>query len=111
MLFSLQTTVYYIVAQFIGGFVGFGLLKLLTPEHIMKPPGATVGTCSTVLHPDITPFQGVAMEFLATSIIVLVFCAIIDHRCAVNTDSVPLRFGFVVFVCALFSVSFTTFQS
>lgn len=97
---------YYIIAQFIGGFVGFGLLKLLTPEKIFRPPGATgAGTCSTVLHPDVTQIQGMFMEFLATSIIVLCFCAIVDHRNAKNTDTIPLRFGFVVFVCALFSVS------
>jgi len=96
------TAAYYIVAQCLGGFMGFGLLKLVTPSEIFSDR-----QCSTLVNPAVSPIQGLMVEFFATSILILVFCAIIDPRNATNTDTIPLRFGFVVFALALFSGPFT----
>lgn len=100
---------YYFIAQFGGAYLGFGLLKLLTPPEIFRRPelsADTPGCCSTVIRADMTVWQGLMIEFIATSVIILTFCAIVDPRNKNNTDSISLRFGFVIFAVALTTVRY-----
>lgn len=105
-LIDLPTFGYYFVAQVVGGFMGFGLLKALTPDEIYSgsTPDDAPGLCVTALNPAVTPLQGLLIEFLATSALILVFCAILDPRNAKNTDGISLKFGFVIFALALTTV-------
>lgn len=57
--------------------------------------------CVTDLHPDLTAIQGLLLEGISTGILMLVACAVWDHRNVKNTDSVPLRFGLTVAALAL----------
>lgn len=123
----------YFVAQMIGGFMGFGLLKLVTPYNIFNPSNSSDGPglctyeityffrlsrhcCSslkiylfisiytylgtTMPRSDLTDIQALTIEFVATSILIMVCCAVWDHRNAQFGDSVSLRFGFVIFMLA-----------
>lgn len=87
----------YFVAQLLGAFMGYGLLMMMTPTDVLRPLGFTgPGLCVTVPHPDITPVQAVAMEYIATTILILICAGIWDPRNAQNQDSFPLKFGFAM---------------
>lgn len=86
--------------------MGFGLLKLVTPALIFRPEDKEgPGVCSTVPNPDITTFQALLVEFLATTVLILVCCGVWDPRNSQNSDSIPLRFGFTITALALVTVS------
>lgn len=56
--------------------------------------------CVTDLHADLSAIQGLILEGIATALLMLVFCAVMDPRNEKNTDSIPLRFGLTVAVVA-----------
>lgn len=96
----------YVVAQLIGGFMGYGALKMLTPEETFTnalEKGA--GFCVTSPNPKISLPQAVGIEFLATAVLTLVCCGVWDPRNAKHHDSVPLRFGFTIGCLAVAAVS------
>lgn len=97
----------YFVAQVCGSFMGFGILKAVTPAHVFARPEdvPSVGLCSTVPSPMVSPIQAVAVEFLITMVLILVCCGVWDPRNAKHHDSVPLRFGLAVACLALVGVS------
>lgn len=106
-LIDVKSLVIYCIAQFLGAYLGFGLLKLLTPPEIFRRPEWSTdhpGCCTTTVRSDLHVGQGLMIEFIATSVIILTFCAIVDHRNKANTDGIPLRFGFVIFAVALTTV-------
>lgn len=92
----------YIVSQIIGGILGYGMLKVVTPkEHL------TAGTadqadmfCVTDLHGDLSAIQGLIIEGIATGVLILVVCSIWDARNEKNSDSVPIKFGLTVAMLA-----------
>lgn len=96
----------YFIAQALGAFMGFGLLKTITPPEIFDPSnGTAIGLCSTVPHPALTEFQALSIEFLATSVLVFTICGVWDPRNAKCIDSVPLRFGFAITAIGSVAVS------
>lgn len=87
----------YFVAQVVGAFMGFGVLKMLTPSDVFSDAlekGA--GFCVTSPNPRITLPQAVGIEFLATAVLTLVCCGVWDPRNAKHHDSVALKFGFTI---------------
>lgn len=87
----------YIAAQYIGAYMGFGLLKYLTPANIFRPENTTgPGVCSTVPYADLQPIHVFAIEYMATTFLVLICCSVWDPRNTVLQDSTPLKFGFAV---------------
>lgn len=96
----------YIAAQLCGAFMGYGLLKVLTPHSIFAPVGASYGHCMSVVHPEVSLVQAVTIEFLATAVLILIICSLWDPRNAHTLESVSLRFGFAIcgLVFALVSV-------
>lgn len=94
---NLQMLSVYIVAQFLGGFMGFGLLKVLTPTHIFQNQNASnYGFCTTMPDASVSTTQAFALEFVATTVLILVCCGVWDPRNAKHHDSVALRFGLAV---------------
>lgn len=102
---DVQMTALYIVAQLLGGFMGFGLLKVLTPPAHFGSDAGLIGHCMTWPHPDVTVWQALGIEFMATMVLVLVCCGVWDPRNAHTHDSVGLRFGLVITALALVAVS------
>nr|CAD7453571.1 unnamed protein product [Timema tahoe] len=99
---NIPMAVVYILAELSGGIAGFGLLQVITPDSILrsKSNGSCCALCVTLPHPELSAFQAVLAEALATSVLILVVCAVWDKRNERNTDSVPLRFGFTVMAIA-----------
>jgi len=96
----------YIVAQCVGAFIGFGLLKAVTPASGWRAENSTVaGVCTTVPHKDVTTMQALAIEFLATSVLILVCCGVWDPRNRDCKDAVPLKFGLTITGLAIATVS------
>ncbi|CAG2062984.1 unnamed protein product [Timema podura] len=93
---NIPMAVVYILAELSGGIAGFGLLQVVTPDSILrsKSNGSCCALCVTLPHPELSAFQAVLAEALATSVLILVVCAVWDKRNERNTDSVPLEVRF-----------------
>lgn len=94
----------YFVAQILGAFMGFGILKAVSPADVFVKADGAVGLCTTVPSPLISPLQAVAVEFLITMVLILVCCGVWDPRNAKHHDSVPVRFGLAIACLALVGV-------
>lgn len=100
-----QMSALYIVAQVIGSFLGFGLLKVLTPSEIFRPKDATgPGVCTTAPHDDSDAMRVFAIEFFATMSLILLCCGVWDPRNAKTTDSNAIKFGFTIIVLSMAAV-------
>ncbi|XP_058834355.1 aquaporin AQPAn.G-like isoform X2 [Topomyia yanbarensis] len=94
---TLPMLILYIIAQFTGGLVGFGLLTGITPSEIFSIAlDVGQGTCVTAPHDDLTTFETFTVEFFLTGILVWANVGIWDPRNRKNTDSVPLKFALIV---------------
>lgn len=106
---SLPMSIIYMISQCAGGLVGYGLLKVITPEHLLHggDPDTAGSFCMTDIHRDMATAQGLFAEILATAILVFFACGVWDLRNEKNTDSTPLRFGFCVGVLCFTFVPYT----
>ncbi|XP_043289060.1 aquaporin AQPcic-like isoform X2 [Venturia canescens] len=88
----------YIASQLIGGVLGYGLLKLVTPTGFLtqSSPEDSQLFCITNIHPSVSCIQGLIVEAMATGILMLIACALWDERNASNTDSTAIKFGLAV---------------
>lgn len=87
----------YCIAQLLGAFMGYGLLIVVTPADIFRPFGIDVPElCMTLPYKDVTPIQAVAMEYLSTSVLILICGGVWDPRNEKYQDSIPLKFGFAI---------------
>lgn len=109
---DLTSACLYVVAQLLGAFMGFGLLKWLTPDSIFSPLNIVNGTevepvlCLTMPHSSLSALQAVVLEFVATSVLILTCCACAwDSRNANHHDSLSLRFGLTIVLLAYSVVS------
>lgn len=98
---SLPTAGLYILAQFIGGVLGYSTILIMTPTELLFPPNSsdfngTHGFCTTVPNGKISTIEALLAEYLATSILILLCCGIWDKRNASRQDSVALKFGFTI---------------
>ncbi|CAL7942442.1 unnamed protein product [Xylocopa violacea] len=93
----------YLLSQMVGGAIGYGMLKVVTPSGRLtgKTIDDTSMFCVTDLHEEVSAIQGLLLEGIATGILMLVACAVWDQRNAKNTDSVAIRFGLTVATLAL----------
>uniref|UniRef100_A0A1I8P8W1 Aquaporin n=1 Tax=Stomoxys calcitrans TaxID=35570 RepID=A0A1I8P8W1_STOCA len=95
-LLSLPMTLAYMVAQILGAYCGYGLLKLFMPANLIQVPGNNSGLCVTGVNSEIDVWQGLGIEFCITMALVFVCCGVWDPRNKHSQDSVALRFGFAV---------------
>lgn len=85
----------------IGGFLGYGLLRALTPTEAL---GANADSFCVSL-PGVDDFKAFWVEFFITMALILLCCGVWDPRNKNNHDSVPLRFGLAISALALVGVS------
>lgn len=97
---------FYVVAQFVGAIVGYGLLSLLTPSSFLRPIGASTGVCSPSPNPNLNAAQVFFFEYFATTVLIAMCCAAWDPRHAKNQDSMPVKFGLALAVPFIAVVSF-----
>ncbi|XP_072543244.1 aquaporin-1a.2 [Salminus brasiliensis] len=95
---ALKATV-YVVAQMLGAVLASGIMSKLTPEE------TSLGVNS--LADDLTPVQGLGIEFLATFQLVLCVLATTDNRRKDVTGSAPLAIGLSVGLGHLAAISYT----
>lgn len=98
----------YFVAQMLGAFMGYGLLMVITPADVFRPFGATgPAVCVTAPYPELSPFQAVAIEYISTTILILICGGVWDPRNAKHQDSIPLKFGFAITAIGMIIGPFT----
>ncbi|KAL6261139.1 hypothetical protein P5V15_008666 [Pogonomyrmex californicus] len=92
----------YFVSQVIGGILGYGMLKVVTPRDNLTATTADQANlfCVTDLHADVSAIQGLVVEGISTAVLMLVVCSVWDVRNEKNSDSVPIKFGLTVAVLA-----------
>lgn len=95
-MISLPMALAYFVAQMVGAFIGYGLLKAVLPESAIYSAENPNGVCLTSLNSTLTPWQGLAVEFLITCVLISVCCGVWDPRNATKQDSLPVRFGLAI---------------
>ncbi|XP_055916572.1 aquaporin AQPAn.G-like isoform X2 [Eupeodes corollae] len=88
--------VIYVVGQFLGAFIGYGLLKALVPANTVKIAGAEHGLCVTTPTSEISTLQGLGIEFVLTTVLIFLCCGVWDPRNAKHHDSVAIKFGLAV---------------
>lgn len=95
---SIPEALVYILFQILGGIIGFGMLKVVTPKGKMTLGGLDDPDtlCVTDLHADVAVIQGLLLEGIATGVLMLVVCSVWDARNARNSDSVAIKFGLTV---------------
>ncbi|KAL7736540.1 hypothetical protein ACLKA6_015188 [Drosophila palustris] len=103
-LVSLPMAFIYFVGQMLGAFIGYGLLTALLPKVVVD---TQPGLCVTLPHELITTVQAFGIEFVATSILVIVCCGVWDPRNAKHHDSVAIRFGLAIACLACSAGPFT----
>ncbi|EDW01053.1 aquaporin AQPcic isoform X2 [Drosophila grimshawi] len=89
-LVTLPMALVYFAGQMLGAFIGYGLLKALLPDPTLD------GLCVTLPHATVTTPQAFGIEFVATSILIIVCCGVWDPRNAKHHDSVAIRFGLAI---------------
>ena len=100
----------YVVAQSAGAVVGAALLQALVPPTVRGRAGAAGETLgNTVLAAQLSPAQGVGVEFFITLVLVLVvFAAAADENNAGSVKgSAPLAIGLSITTCHLFAIPLT----
>lgn len=113
---DVKTAVVYFISQCIGGALGYGLLKALTPTPLLywgrelavnataaqvAAVAALPGPCCTVPHGGLNAAQAVLGEFVGTAALLILCCAVWDPRNAANTDGIPLKFGLLIAAIAM----------
>jgi len=94
---TFTAAIVYAIGQLLGGFLGYGLLRIITPDHLFE----TDSFCVSLPSPALSTVQAVFAEFIISSILILMCCGVWDQRQSKFHDSVALRFGMVITVLAL----------
>ncbi|KAM7362748.1 aquaporin-4-like [Cochliomyia hominivorax] len=92
---KLQMLVVYFIGQVVGAIAGFGVLVAVSPTMPET-------FCMTLPNENINPFQAFIVEFIISSMLVVVCCAVWDSSNAKHQDSLPIRLGLTV-GCLIFS--------
>ncbi|XP_033221735.1 aquaporin AQPcic-like isoform X2 [Belonocnema kinseyi] len=95
---SLPIAIIYIIAQLIGGILGYGLLKAVTPDFLLHNGDAstTSSFCVTDVHNKISVIQGFIIEILATGMLMFMTCGAWDARNSKYGDSSAIKSGLTV---------------
>ncbi|KAH8300327.1 hypothetical protein KR044_012948 [Drosophila immigrans] len=106
-LISLPMAIAYFVAQMLGAFIGYGLVKASLPDNVVCSSETPEGVCITALADGISVGQGVLIEFLITSVLIMICCAVWDPRNAKFGDSTGIRFGLAIGCISMTAGQFT----
>ncbi|XP_033154306.1 aquaporin isoform X2 [Drosophila mauritiana] len=101
---TLRMAFAYFAAQMLGAFIGYGLLMVLLPSSTLN---VGAGLCVTLPHDSVSTGQAFGIEFVITSILVIVCCGVWDPRNSKFHDSVGIRFGLAIACLACAAGPFT----
>ncbi|KRF80380.1 aquaporin isoform X2 [Drosophila virilis] len=97
----------FFVAQMLGAFIGYGLLKASLPDNFICSTITPQGACLTTVASGVALWQAVLIEFLITCVLITICCGVWDPRNAKFQDSVPIRFGLAIACLSLIAGQFT----
>ncbi|XP_023307376.2 aquaporin AQPAe.a-like [Lucilia cuprina] len=86
---SFPMLVVYVLGQVLGGTVGFGILKAVSPPM-------PENFCLTLPNPELTTLQVFVVEFVISSMLTVVVCSLWDSSNAGRHDALPIRVGFTL---------------
>ncbi|XP_025409664.1 aquaporin AQPcic-like isoform X2 [Sipha flava] len=92
------TAFVYIVAEFSGALVGYGILVVVSPYNILNT--AEPGICVTSPVAGLTPWQALSIESMTTGVLILLVCAVWDPRSG-NGDCGSLKFLVIIFMTSV----------
>lgn len=102
---SLTMLCTYVVAQVMGAFCGYGLLKIFIPDNFINVPVESHGFCVTTVDLNIATWQALGIEFFLTFALVLVNCGGWDPRNKHFQDSIAIKIGLSVACLSIAGVS------
>lgn len=95
----------YFFAQLIGATVGYRFLVALTPVKALAQSGGKYGFCQTAPHDDLNEFEVFACEYIATTVLISICCAVWEPRNNTKQDSVAIKFGLAITILSYIFVS------
>jgi MIP family channel proteins len=98
---SIMRAAFYFLAQFIGGLIGIGFLKLITPKMWW-----TSCFANNAVHAELTVGHAFVTEFILTFYLMFVVMAACDSNKS-NQTLVPLAIGFAVFSAHMLGLPIT----
>ena len=104
---DIKLALMYIIAQLMGSLIGYGLLVGIAPTQFLKSydDSTGIGLCMTMPLNDLSIWQSVVIEFLATSVLIFVNCGVWEPKNCIYGDSVALRIGLTVAALSIAIVS------
>ncbi|KAH8413873.1 hypothetical protein KR222_010883, partial [Zaprionus bogoriensis] len=106
-MISWPMAIAYVIAQIVGAFIGYGLVKASLPEDAVCSASTPKGVCLTALAGTLTVWQGLLIEFLITCVLITICCAVWDPRNTKFQDSTAVRFGLAISCLSLTAGQFT----
>ncbi|XP_022161344.1 aquaporin-like isoform X3 [Myzus persicae] len=88
------TAIVYVVAEFLGAMIGYGVLVVISPYNILSSSGS--GVCVTSPVVGLTEWQALLIEAITTGLLVTLVCALWDPK--TNNG----EFGFLTFFIMIF---------
>lgn len=98
---SILKALLYFLAQFVGGLIGIGFLKVITP-----PSWAISCYANNFIHPDLTVGHAFVVEFILTFFLMFTVMSACDTTKS-NQTLVPMAIGMAVFSCHMIGLQVT----
>lgn len=96
-LLNVPMLILYLIAQFLGGLCGYGLLMAVTPmKYFTAAMEIGNGACVTAPHDDLSVMEAFGVEFFVTGILVWTCCGLWDPRNSKMGEGTPVKFALIV---------------
>lgn len=96
-LLNVPMLILYLIAQFLGGLCGYGLLMAVTPmKYFTAAMEIGNGVCVTAPHDDLSVMEAFGVEFFVTGILVWTCCGLWDPRNSKMGEGTPIKFALIV---------------
>ncbi|XP_050433717.1 aquaporin-like isoform X2 [Adelges cooleyi] len=101
----LISAIVYVIAEFLGALIGYGLLVVITPYNMLDAQ-LNANICVTSPIESLSASQALLIEAIATGCLMMVVCAVWDPRSG-SGDCAPLKFLAVILLTSMVVGPFT----
>lgn len=101
-----QMAILYFFAQIFGATIGYRFLVALTPVKALAQSAGANGFCTTAPHEDLNEVEVFVIEYIATTVLISICCAVWDPKNSKYQDSTAIKFGLAIAVLSFIFVSF-----
>lgn len=95
----------YFFAQMIGATLGVRALIALTPAKALGYSAGKFGFCQTAPNEELGEIEVFACEYIATTVLITLCCAVWDPRNNTKQDSIAIKFGLTITILSYIFVS------